>query len=791
MSSQTENQPSRSAGFIREALREFSRKSERRKLRRQLQQREAEKGTALVALGQSAWQQQIDLSGFAEFRDRIGQLDRQAGELSARLQALDASKAGLEARQREETAKFDAQHQGVEQQKAPVDAALRGAQQNQAGGERAVQQSAARLSKVVAELAALEQQAAALAAAPPSPQPNQMAAVQARREQLAAERAALTGQVEQWQTALPGLKAEVDRLTQESGRFQAEIDRIEAERRAVLAPILAEMKRVSGETASVRQQATATSGEQTEQFRQLGLALFSKGSTEPALAPLMEQTASASSAGFATQQALDSSLSLTRAMPRGTMWKFWTVAVVVPVLIVAAAVGGYAGWSWWRERSYVEKFDSSRPINPYLSQPLAGLAPYSLANRLASARGEQQVANLMLEAFRALHLGVYTYDGRQIQAGAEHSEKDFFLYDFQWKTIAHAYYSHSLMNFSQNSALWGAAAGMDNPTQLEPNLAKAIRARYQQASQSPNDPNSYLILLVDGLARNQLKPYTLSELGERPAEDLYIDPLQGLLIMLDFFLADQNSAPATSSWLRWSLVPSVHAQSPCDAIQGDQGQKYWGYGVTIGGLGLSTLGKGNQIAGAAGDLLMLYGITIKITPTNYTFHLRHDDEDYIYGFTAKVTFDPQGVPDEAIKCGWLAGKMMPKSEEGLKDVELTWDIKPVWPPYLIVPHEIVQRLTGHLGFQTKTDAVGESDFGVQPTDCPNQKGGGGIVGRDLMMTATARVLTNKIPTPTTLGWISLLTKLGPGGLEYLMNGRTGYCLFRVEWHDKKPAQKHR
>jgi hypothetical protein len=60
-----------------------------------------------------------------------------------------------------------------------------------------------------------------------------------------------------------------------------------------------------------------------------------------------------------------------------------------------------------------------------------------------------------------------------------------------------------------------------------------------------------------------------------------------------------------------------------------------------------------------------------------------------------------------------------------------------------------------------------------------------------MMTATARILTTKMPTPGTLGWISLLSKLGPGGVEYLMNGRTGYCRFRAEWHEKSPKRPQR
>jgi hypothetical protein len=212
--------------------------------------------------------------------------------------------------------------------------------------------------------------------------------------------------------------------------------------------------------------------------------------------------------------------------------------------------------------------------------------------------------------------------------------------------------------------------------------------------------------------------------------------------------------------------------------------------MKAGGLASETVGKGTQIAGAVGDLILLYGVTINISPTYYTFHLKHD-VTVKDSFIALVTFEPDGIPTGAIQCGWLAGKIMPQAGQRLKDVELTWNIEPVWPPYLLVTHETVQELTGHLGFQTKTDSDGSSIFEIEATDCPHKKDGNVIVGRDLMMTATARMLTTKMPTPGTLGWISLLSKLGPSGLEYLMNGRTGYCRFRAEWHEKSPKHPQR
>ena len=45
-----------------------------------------------------------------------------------------------------------------------------------------------------------------------------------------------------------------------------------------------------------------------------------------------------------------------------------------------------------------------------------------------------------------------------------------------------------------------------------------------------------------------------------------------------------------------------------------------------------------------------------------------------------------------------------------------------------------------------------------------------------------------IPGPGTLGW-GLFLKLGPGAIEYLMNGRSAYARFRAEWHKRRPKDK--
>jgi hypothetical protein len=57
-----------------------------------------------------------------------------------------------------------------------------------------------------------------------------------------------------------------------------------------------------------------------------------------------------------------------------------------------------------------------------------------------------------------------------------------------------------------------------------------------------------------------------------------------------------------------------------------------------------------------------------------------------------------------------------------------------------------------------------------------------------MAMVDARFVTKSIPGPGTLGW-GLFLKLGPGAIEYLMNGRSAYARFRAEWHKRRPKDE--
>ncbi len=781
--------------FLVEAWRELGRKVTRFKLRRETSRHENDRRTALIRLGRHGWEAGVDLSEFPELRSQIENLDTRMGELRTANSQLEAEKAKLEEQRRAEVGRFDARIRVVEEARRPVDDSLRNLTQKRDAAQREVQRLESRLAALSSELADLEKRAAA---ARESGELAQVQAAEARRQTIVEQQSELSAALpearERSQSSLP----EIERLKVESEKHAAEIATIVSERKAKLNEIDSKLGQLRKELVATGRQEATVSQERVRALEQLGLGLYEKRRTDPVLTEPVRQVAEIDSKLTACAASLNHSLAVTKAMPRATMFKFAATVVAVPLLLILATYGLYRGIDYLLSEE--EPPIVAEEVNPYLQHPLSGHPAYQLADQLVHAQSEEDVAELMRRAFQKIHLGIYTPQGKQLLAGAERNAKDFFLYDFQWKIMARAFYQRNGMRFSNHSRMLGKGLlEMEQPEYMEGLLADAVARRYREAVAKPDEPMSFLILLVDGLARHQIQPYSLDESGRFSGEHIFLDPLQSFLIMLDFFTRPPSAGPI--AWLP-SLSMTAYADGPCDLIKGDEGQGYWGRGSDIltelgqnlpGAAGkiLGGIGQSTGITGVIGDLLVLYGMTIELHPEPYVIHLIHDD-DYLAFIQAVVKFDAQGIPDEVLQCGWLAGKQMP-SEGPMKDVELTWDFRPELPPHLEMASEMWHglgdsrtRLTGTAaGLRTTTNEAGRSSFLIQPKTCPARRGR--VVGQDYMAIVTARYVTKSMPTPGLLGW-GLLLKLGPGAVEYLMNGRTAYVRFRAEWHEDKPEE---
>jgi hypothetical protein len=197
------------------------------------------------------------------------------------------------------------------------------------------------------------------------------------------------------------------------------------------------------------------------------------------------------------------------------------------------------------------------------------------------------------------------------------------------------------------------------------------------------------------------------------------------------------------------------------------------------------IGNATGVIGALGDLLLLYGLVVKVEARPEIIHLRHDDAANAE-VVANASFDPQGVPDSVLRCGWMAGKKMPVKGP-VKDVEIRWRFAPALPPELVVHSDMLRHFSGHSeGFRTRTNAAGESIFLLRRGVCPDRQGD--LRRKKYTVQVRARVVTTDVPTPGISLGIGFFLKFGPGMIEYIMNGRTAYANFQAEWHKRKPER---
>lgn len=763
---------------IREGFREIGRKFGRMKLRRELAKADRERRQALTALGRKAWEEQTGIAAFPEIASEIGRLAGRAGELSAAAERLGAEKSGLEAKRKAEADRLDGERRAVEEEKKPVEAKLRETERRRAEVDGRLKKVESRRNGIQGELAALDRQ----------PQAD---SVKEKAGQLRAEGESLAGESPSLEAELDVLVAKIGPLAQEVQRWAGEIARIEAEKKGVLAQIDAELSRVKNELRGATSESAAVGKEQTELFEKLGLGIYDRGHIDPGLAEAAGAVSEIDRARAETEGRIDASLSETAAMPRMAMAKFWGVLVVIPLLIGGLVYAGSAGWSKLRERKPAPVAAAKAPAG----HPLADHPAYALADLLEKASSKEETANHLLEVFRKIGLGVYTGDGKKILGGAERSDKDFFLYDFHLRILARAFHHRNGVTLAAYGAAIGKTIEGIDPGRMSGILASALSRRYQEAVQRPDDPGNFIVLLVDALGRHKPVKYSLSEIAAKPAEKIVLDPVQSILIQLEFFMRPPHGGAPPSGLGRWlkfpggassMLAPSpAHAQSPCDLIK-DDAQGYWGKGMDpimelageFGGKIGSFLGNVTGVIGFLGDSLTLYGVDIHVEPQPYTIHLAHEGESPLAGIKTTVTFDAEVVSDEVLKCGWMAGKKMPVKGP-LKGVELYWDFRPDISPYFNVS-EATERTHVAGGDRTKTDEFGVSYLILQPRICPSQQGN--IKGRDLMVTVSAQIATADIPMPGFLG-PGLILKLAPGTIEYLMGGRKGYARFRAEWHE--------
>lgn len=769
--------------LFRQGVDELKRLWERRGLTQRLAAHDAARAQCLGRLGEHALQGTLTRPAHQTLRDQIQQLSGRAGDLSAAATDLQHERDRLVERRRAAETTFNERRTALQQKKAPIDQ----------------------------ELSTLR--------------------AQSRKQASGADA----------QAASSALAADISARTAASNQLAGELDGLAREARAALQAIDDDISRVDAQLRSAATHVKDVERERWTRCVELGTALYTDGTTEQSLAPLVDAVAEEDARRADTQAAFDRSMAATRAMPPHTFRNFIAATLAIVLLVIAVPMGGYAAWRAWNGADVSDQAtdggsaagpttSNQPPINPFLEHELQDKLPYLLANRLLDSKTEQEANTVLLELFRTIGVGIYTPQGQPVVMARD---KNVYLYDFQVRILAHTVSVPSFMEFGEfSNALGQGISKFKEPIFLQLMFAPAILKRWATARMNPDDPGNFLVLVIDGLARRQPEPYSLDQF-QGGGDHLPISPVQSVLMMLEFFIP--NDAAPTRQAEAWpilrALEPTLHADGPCEFLESDDGKKYWGYGVTAmseaaeEAFGLELLNKGTallreQITSLAvlfdrvtgvieflGDMITLYGIDVKVAALPPTIHLRHEYTDVDGVLTATVSFDPAAVPEDLVKCGWMIGKQMPPKGP-MPDVEVSWRFTPALQPRLALHPKSDIRSAGSEGLKSKTDKSGVSYFPLMAAACPDKDGN--IEGQDYLAIVSARVVTANAPflggpTPTmitrgapgdagnirpTLGATlpRVFLKFGPGMIEYFMGGRKGYDKFRAEWHTKKPRQ---
>ncbi len=285
--------------FLVAGFHELQRSLTRLTLRRKVRQRGKEREVALAAVGQRAWEEHVDLSPFADVRDRLAALAARADEISQTTGRLEASKTALEQERQSRLDAFGSRRREVQEKRNPVDTALRDVRAKRIVAERAIAQGASQQPKT------------------PDVEANTAAA----------------------RTELPALTGEETKLTAEAQQYADQIAAIDAEQKTDIGRIDGELTRVRSELRETSQQAAATQKERGEAFLNLGSRIYEGGAIVPALSEAAARVAAIDRERAGAESDVSASLALSASLPPGTMVTFWGVVVGVPIVLVAIGLG--------------------------------------------------------------------------------------------------------------------------------------------------------------------------------------------------------------------------------------------------------------------------------------------------------------------------------------------------------------------------------------------------------------------------------------------------------------------
>jgi hypothetical protein len=804
-----EKEPS---GFMRAAVTEWKRKWNRRKLSRRLAKGEAKRVELLTAVGQTAWSNRIRAPQSEAVWERLTALSGQSGTVEEGIRQKESLLQEQQEVHQKAQKRWSETLEEASETRARRQEAYDSVHETVLKQQQTARTTRSKLDAVHKELAILRDPKSASDAPGEADPAQQIATLEEKNRQL-------SGDLAQVDSYLQGVQPEEAKLLEQLEQATAQHSRLSEQQQAELTALKKNITDTEQQLRNLSGQQRDLSGKLSGAYAELGQLVASEGSTAPPLQESLGQLRNHDEATSSLASAMAASLEASRRMPRGTMAKFYFTVIGIPALLFIFIIGGVAGFRTWQSWSQARAAQATRetvpqaPISPYLNHALDNHPAYRLADRLAAARveGDRQTAEkALLEMCRTIHLGIYTMAGEQVLSGAERNDQDFFLYDFQRKTLARSFVNRNVTEMkAHNRLIAKLILKIGQVNQFDKAFREVLVQRYEDAAAEPDRPENFLPLLIDGLARHQVTPYSTGELTSRSTARLDVDDVQSFLIILDFFIpSPPPHRVVASNWSDFFTTPA-YAGSLCDEIAGKEEQGYWEGGspllpTVLGQLpgraaetAAEAVGSVTDVLGILGDILILRGIQLEIQPSSghffdlpHTKKKRSDKSLPTYKFTAVATFEVE-ISEEAAKCGWMVGKAIPKNGP-LKEVEITWDFKPPlvgdWRTDImgssakVMLHDKNEFIAN---MRMLTDDTGRATITLRAMPCPHPDGQE-WVSEHYQVMASGRYVSAQVPNPLAAlgGPASVAIGMLPGFYEVVTGGRKAYNALDVSWHEE-------
>jgi hypothetical protein len=320
---------------LQEGFREIGRKFRRLALGRRIKAAGRVRADALRALGRRAVEAGITGAASEGLLAGLAETEARDKQLGSQLNSLDEQRQALEQKRDADVARFDAQDKEVMTRKSPVDAEL-------AAQQKAVGRNQSETDDLRRRLAQAHQERQSLELVLRRPQAERDAGfdrtkAEVRVTALLAEQRELEANHARLAEAAVALVAEVEKLKAAIAPLQAELDRIDAERKLAAESAKRALADLRKQSDQVHADAAGVSRQRDMHFEELGGVLAAAKPDAPALAAERSAVETAEQAQAALQDRYDGLLSDSQTMSRGTMPKFAALMATA-----ALAIGGAA-----------------------------------------------------------------------------------------------------------------------------------------------------------------------------------------------------------------------------------------------------------------------------------------------------------------------------------------------------------------------------------------------------------------------------------------------------------------